>query len=67
MNALGLDFKVTHIAPDGVKHVRVVRGAAGGPAAIEWMDQLYGDSRAASALFLGPTAAPQGQNNGGAR
>lgn len=64
MIAPGLDFKVTHIDPMGTKHVQVVRGAAGGPAAIEWLEQLYGESQAASAVYLGPTAEQQEQKGG---
>lgn len=59
MTAPALDFKVSHIDPEGVKRVRVVRGAAGGPAALAWMEQLYGEARAASAVYLGPTATEQ--------
>ena len=65
MSGPGMDFKVTHIDPQGLKRVRVVRGAAGGPAALEWMEQLYGEAQAASAVYLGPKAAHEQQGGAG--
>lgn len=64
MIAPGLDFKVTHIGPDGVKRVRLVRGAAGGPAALAWMEQLYGEALAGSAVYLGPARSAHAQKGG---
>jgi hypothetical protein len=58
MSAPGLDFRVTHIAVDGTKRVRLVLGSAGGHAAMDWLEQLYGEAQAVSAVCLRPVAGP---------
>jgi hypothetical protein len=58
MSAQGLDFRVTHIAVDGTKRTLQVVGSAGGHAAMEWVEQLYGEARVISAVCLRPMAGP---------
>jgi hypothetical protein len=58
-----LDFKVTHIDPEGLKRVRVVHGSAGAGAAMDWVEQLMGPARALSAIRLEP-AAKQSEEGG---
>lgn len=58
MSAPGLDFRVTHIDAEGAKRVRLILGAAGGAAAMDWVEQLYGEAQALSAVCLRPVAPP---------
>ena len=56
-----MDFKVTHVAPNGARQCIVVRGASSVAAAMDWVEQLYGEARTLAAVRISPMAAEGSQ------
>lgn len=50
-----MDFKLTHVTPQGVRRCMVVRGAVSVAAAMEWVEQLHGPARTLAAIHVRPT------------
>ncbi|MGE0350926.1 hypothetical protein [Hydrogenophaga sp.] len=54
-----MEFKVTHVTPQGVKRCMVVRGAVSVAAAMEWVEQLLGPARTLAAIHIKPAQEVQ--------